>query len=214
MSTRRTRTFAAFLTASALVTSIGGLSAAALTSLPAPAAVQQTCWDFATLDQSHIYRIGDVFRAPTATIEMKNYLWNGNKSTNDSAQAYATQGQISGGPAPEFRLYLINAHVEPDTPANTVSYRFGHFVNGKSGVAHANLGVNGELVEVTAGMASLNDIVLGDPAVGRVRVTVTMTTLPGDSPERGTVLLTAETGSIEKFTIGGIQKFVDDLCFQ
>ena len=102
----------------------------------------------------------------------------------------------------------------PDTPASSVSYRFGHFVNGKSGLAHANLGVNGELVEVTTSMSSLNGLELGDPAIGRVRVTVTMTTTPGDSPERGTVLLEALNGSIEKFTIGGVQKFVDDLCFQ
>jgi hypothetical protein len=214
MSTRHTSTFAAFLTASALVTSIGGLSAAALATPASPAAIQQTCWDFATLDQSHLYRLGEIFVAPTATIEMKNYLLNGNKSTNPAGVAYANPSQISGGPAPELRLYLINAHVVPNTPASTVTYRFGHFVNGQSGVAHANLGVNGELVEVTNGMLSLNNLVLGDPAIGRVRVTVTMTTLPGESPERGTVQLTAETGSIEKFTIGGIQKYVDDVCFQ
>jgi hypothetical protein len=180
----------------------------------AATAQAQTCWDFATLDQSHMFRIGEVFRAPTATIEMKNYLWNGNRTTSPAAVAYASPAQISGGPAPEFRLYLINAQVVPDTPAATMSYRFGHFVNGKSGVAHANLGVNGELIEVTTGMSSLNGRVLGDPAIGTALVTVTMTTLPGDSPERGTVQIQAQTGSIAKVTIGGIQKFVDDVCFQ
>ena len=67
---------------------------------------------------------------------------------------------------------MINAHIVPNSPASTVSYRFGHFVNGGSGVAHANLGVNGELVEVTTGMASLNGRVLGDPAIGTAMVTV------------------------------------------
>ena len=65
----------------------------------------------------------------------------------------------------------------PNTPATTVSYLFGHHANGKSGVAHANLGVNGELVEVTTGMSSMDQRVLGNPAIGTARVTVTMLTL-------------------------------------
>jgi len=199
MSTRHIA-LAGVLTASAIVASAGTAAA-------------QTCWDFATLDQTHHYRIGETFVAPTATIEMKNYVLNGNKISNPAAVAYATQTAIAGGPAPEFRLYLINAHIEPNTPVATLSYRFGHFANGVSGVAHANLGVNGELVEVTAGMASLNGVELGDPAIGRVLVTVNMLTPPGVSPERGTVQLQAQTGLIEQVTVGGLQKFIKDVCF-
>jgi hypothetical protein len=202
MSTRRIA-LAGILAASAVVIGTG-----------TAAAQVQTCWDFATLDQTHHYQIGETFIAPTATIEMKNYVLNGNKIASPAAVAYATQTQIAGGPAPEFRLYLINAHVEPNTPASTVSYRFGHFVNGASGVAHANLGVNGELVEVTTGMASLNGRVLGDPAIGTALVTVNMLSAPGASPEVGTVQLQAVTGAIEKFTPGGIQMFIKDVCFQ
>jgi hypothetical protein len=173
----------------------------------------QTCWDFATLDQSNLYRLGDVFRAPTATIEMKHYLLNGNKNSNPAGVAHAQPTQIAGGPSPEFRLYLLNAHITPDTPVNTFSYQFGLMLNGVSGLGHANLGVNGELVEVTTSMASLNNQVLGDPALGTVLVTVNMTTPPGASPERGTVQLQALTGSIQKVTIGGIQMFIDRVCF-
>ena len=190
----------------------GVLTASAIVASARPSAAQ-TCWNFATLDQTHHYGIGETFVAPTATIEMKNYLWNGNKVVSPAAVAYATQTAIAGGPAPEFRLYLINAHIEPDTPVATLSYRFGHFVNGGSGVAHANLGVNGELVEVTAGMASLNGVELGDPAIGRALVTVNMSTPPGVSPEKGTVQLQAVSGLIEKVSIGGVQKFIDDVCF-
>ena len=194
---------------------LAGVLAASAIVASAPAAAQaQTCWDFATLDQAHHYRIGEIFEAETATIEMKHYLWNGNKAESPAAVAYATQTQIAGGPAPEFRLYLINAHVEPDTPAGTLSYRFAHFVNGGSGVAHANLGVNGELVEVITGMASLNQRELGDPAIGTALVTVTMLTPPGVSPEKGTVQLQAVSGLIEKASIGGVQMFIEDVCFQ
>ena len=214
MSTRRIA-LAGVLATSAIVTSAGGPSPVALAAgAPKAAAQVQTCWDFATLDQSHLYRIGEIFVAPTATIEMKNYLLNGNKVTPDGAVGHARQSQVAGGQAPEFRLYVINAHIVPNTPASTVSYKFGHFVNGQSGVAHANLGVNGELVEVTAGMASLDQRLLGDPAIGTARVTVTMLTPPGVSPEKGTVQLQAESGLIEKFTIGGVVKHIDDVCIQ
>ena len=190
----------------------GVLTASAIVAGARPAAAQ-TCWDFSTLDQTHHYRIDEVFEAPSATIEMKNYLWNGNKIVSPAAVAYATQTQISGGPAPEFRLYVINAHIVPDTPVATLSYQFGLFANGGSGVAHANLGVNGELVEVTTGMASLNGVELGDPAIGIARVTVNMLTQPGVSPEKGTVQLQAQSGLIEQVKIGGIQKFIDYVCF-
>ena len=73
---------------------------------------------------------------------------------------------------------MINAHIVPNSPVSTVSYRFAHFANGGSGVAHANLGVNGELVEVTTGMASLNGRVLGDPAIGTAMVTVNILSRP------------------------------------
>jgi hypothetical protein len=200
MSTRRIA-LAGVLATSAIITSAGTAAA-------------QSCWDFATLDQSHLYRIGEIFVAPTATIEMKHYLLNGNKVTDAGAVGHARQAQIAGGAAPEFRLYQINAHIVPDTPATTVSYLFGHHANGKSGVAHANLGVNGELVETTTGMSSLDGLVLGDPAIGTARVTVTMLTPAGANPEKGIVQLQMESGLIEKFTIGGIQKYIDDLCIQ
>lgn len=188
--------------------------AGVLAASVASSAAAQTCWDFASLDQTHLYRLGDIFQAPTATIEMKHYLLNGNKNPNPAGVAHAQQTQISGGPPPEFRLYLLNAHVVPNNPAAWVSFQFGHIPNAVSGVAHANLGVNGELIETANGMAGLNGRVLGDPAVGTVMVAVNMTTAPGASPERGTVQLQALTGQIEKFTFGGIQFFVKNVCFQ
>ncbi len=149
------RTVAVVAGASALiVTLLSGSPQAAQ-----PAAAVASCWDFATLSPATVYRIDDEFRVPTATIQMKNYLWFGNKITSPSAQVYVTPTEISGGPAPEFRLYVINAHVEPDAPVTLVSFNFGHFAS--PGGAHANIGVNGELVEVTQSLLDLNGRVLG-----------------------------------------------------
>ena len=74
--------------------------------------------------------------------------------------------------------------------------------------------MNGQLVETTTGMSSLDGLVLGDPAIGTARVTVTMLTPAGANPEQGIVQLQMESGLIEKFTIGGVQKYIDDLCIQ
>ena len=99
MSTRRIA-LAGVLATSAIVTSAAGPSPVALAAgAPKAAAQVQTCWDFATLDQSHLYRIGEIFVAPTATIEMKNYLLNGNKVTPDGAVGHARQSQVAGGQA-------------------------------------------------------------------------------------------------------------------
>ncbi len=76
----------------------GVLAASAIVAGARTAAAQvQTCWDFATLDQTHHFGIGEIFVAPTATIEMKNYVLNGNKVTTRGAVGYAAQTQIAGG---------------------------------------------------------------------------------------------------------------------
>lgn len=183
----------------------------ALAAGPVPTAVQ-ACWDFSTLQQTDPYRLGQIFVAPTATIEMKHYLLNGNLNTNTAGRGQAQHTQIAGGPPPEFRLYLINAHVEPNSPVNTVTFNFGHQLG--LGGGQANIGVNGELVEVTTSLADLNNRVLGDPALGTAQVTVALNGPVGDSPEVGTLTLQAVTGMIHKFTVGGIQLYIDNVCTQ
>lgn len=193
---------------------VAGLSlpgSRALAAGPAPAAVQ-ACWDFSTLQQTDPYRLGQVFVAPTATIEMKHYLLNGNLNINPAGLGWARPSQIAGGPAPEFRLYLLNAHVVPNAPLNSVTFNFGHQLG--LGGGQANLGVNGELVEVTTSLVDLDGRVMGDPAIGTVDVSVVLNGPVGTSPEQGTVTLQARTGQIEKFTVGGIQLYIDNVCMQ
>jgi hypothetical protein len=206
----RSRVIAGFT--SVLIITAGMATPPALATSPVAGAVQ-TCWDFSTLPAFPVgskFFVGDVFVAPTATIEMKHYVMNGNQVVSPANQAYALQTQIAGGPAPEFRTYLINAHVEPNIPVNSVSFDFGIF---KLAGVHANLGVNGELVEVTTTMLDLDGRVLGDPALGTVQVNVTMTTPPGANPEKGHIELVAQTGQITKWTKGGRQLFIDNVCF-
>lgn len=211
MSTQHRSRIAVAATAAAIVAGLSLPGSRALAAGSGPAAVQ-ACWDFSTLQQASPYRLGDIFVAPNATIEMKHYLLNGNLNTNPAGLGRAQQTQIGGGPAPEFRLYLINAHVEPNTPKNSVTFNFGHQLG--LGGGQANLGVNGSLTEVTTSLASLDGAVMGDPAIGTVDVSVVLNGPVGTSPEQGTVTLLARTGLIEKFTIGGIQVYIDNVCMQ
>ncbi|MEO5822755.1 MAG: hypothetical protein ABIT71_19785 [Vicinamibacteraceae bacterium] len=211
MTSRRRPLIALATTTAAMLASLSLSGSHVLAAGPAPAAVQ-ACWDFSTLQQTVPYRLGDIFVAPTATIEMKHYLLNGNLNTNTAGLGKALQTQIAGGPAPEFRLYLLNAHIVPNNPLNTVTFNFGHQLG--LGGGQANLGVNGELVEVTTSLADLDGREMGDPAIGRVSVAVALNGQVGVSPEQGTVTLQAVTGQIEKITIGGIQLYIDNLCTQ
>ena len=211
MSTHHRSRIAVTATAAAIVAGLSLPGSRVLAAGPAPAAVQ-ACWDFSTLQQASPYRLGDIFVAPNATIEMKHYLLNGNLNTNPAGLGQAQQTRIAGSTAPEFRLYLLNAHVEPNTPQNSVTFNFGHQLG--LGGGQANLGVNGALVEVTTSLAALDGIVMGDPAIGTVQVSVALNGPIGTSPEQGTVTLQALTGQIHKFSAGGVQFYFDDVCMQ
>ena len=93
-----------------------------------------------------------------------------------------------------------------------MTFNFGHQLG--LGGGQANLGVNGGLVEVTTSLANLDGIVMGDPSIGTARVNVVLNGQIGVSPEQGTLTLTALSGQIEKFTIGGVQLYVDNVCIQ
>ena len=49
---------------------------------------------------------------------------------------------------------------------------------------------------------------------GTAEVTVVLTGAVGQSPERGALTLQARSGQIQKFTVGGIQLYIDDVCMQ
>jgi hypothetical protein len=182
---------------------------ASIDERPSSAAAKIGCWGFTELTPETKYRIGQIFNTKFGTVELKNYLLNGNKVAKDEAVAIATNTQIAGAGSPELRLYIINSHVEPKTPLSKVTFRFGHL--GPDGKRHANIGANEDLREITDSLASLDGQVLGDAAIGTVQVVVTLDTPPGNN-EQGSVELRALTGVIEKFTLGGVQLFVKDVC--
>ena len=211
MSSIRRRLTLAGITATALVASLGFTEPRAIAA-PSRSAVTVRCFDFSQLPLGFHYQIGDVVQTQIGPVELKNYQLNGNKINNAAAQAYTQNSAIAGGVGvPELRTYLINAHFEPNVAATDVEFAFGHLgpVNSK----HANLGVNGELVEVTTSLSALDGLVMGTQALGQVQVTVNITAGAGTNHEKGTVHLQAlNGGSIVQTSAGGVQLFLDDYC--
>jgi hypothetical protein len=212
MDSIRRRLTLAGLTAATLVAPLGFTDPRALAA-PSRSGVVGTCFNFGQLPPGFHYHIGDVIQTQIGTVELKNYLRYGNKSNDPSATAYTQNSANAGGAGtPELRTYLINAHFEPSMPTTDIEFAFGHFgaVNGK----HANLGVNGDLVEVTTSLADLNNVVLGRQALGgQVQVTVTITAGANTNHEKGTIHLQAlNGGTITQASTGGVELFLDDYC--
>ena len=167
------------------------------------------CWGFDALTLGQEYAIGDTYAAQYADIHIGQFLANGTLTSNPAAKVYANPSMIAKGTQPELRTYLARTKVVPKKPLTSVVFKFG-FTNSANG-PHANLGVNGDLREVTGSMANLNGQVLGRPALGLARVTVQLTNKAGQ-PESGTIKLQAVQGKIKFFSMGGLQQFIDDVC--
>ena len=94
-----------------------------------------------------------------------------------------------------------------------MTFNFGHQLG--LGGGQANLGVNGGLVEVTTRLANLNGIVMGDPSIGTAQVTVVLNGAGRRQPRtRHGDAARLSAGQIEKFTFGGVQLYVDNMCIQ
>jgi len=171
------------------------------------------CFDFGGLVLMNQLHIGDTYVAEDATIHLESYLRNGVAVSLPAATAYANNSQIAKGTAPELRTYFITNRVVPDVPLHSVTFRFGQIVAPNGPDPHSNIGVNGDLREVAASLASLSGQVIGDPATGEAEVIVTLDAVPTKNII-GTLELRAVSGQINEFTFGGVQLFIDDLCMK
>ena len=186
-----------------------------LTPARAGATCETVCYDFDELVLMNQYHVGDTFVAADATIHLESYLRNGNLISLAGATAYANNSNIAKGTRPELRTYFITNRVVPDIPLTSVTFRFGQIVAPNGPDPHSNLGVNGDLREVAASLATMNGQVIGDPATGQAEVLVTLdAALPGSKNILGTLELRAVSGTINEFTFGGVQLFIDDLCMK
>lgn len=194
----------------AVLTSLG-IVAVSISAQGAHAA--NVCHDFSNLVPGTQYNLGDVVTGPDATVTMKDYILNGVIANPAFAGVFVTNTMIAGGSAPEIRTYLLNPRVTPNTPALRVKMRVSEATGGAA--PHANIEVNGAVHEVTSGLATANGKIVGDSSNGGLAmVNVNLAPTLNGNWNQGTLELVAIQGQINTFTVGGVQVFIDDQCWQ
>jgi hypothetical protein len=106
----------------------------------------------------------------------------------------------------------MNAQVVPNKPVKRVTLDIAEASSGGA-APHANIEVNGEKHEVTGGLASINGKVIGKAPAGSAAIVVNLAPSTGGNWNVGTLELHATKGKIESFAFGGLQVFVDNVCF-
>jgi hypothetical protein len=161
---------------------------------------QHECFDFAKvtpLDAEH------------ATITIHDY---GTGAPPESRGVSITGTKLAGGTAPELRTHRVTAQVVPKKPVKKVRLNIAEASSGGA-APHANIEVNGEKHEVTGGLATINGEVIGKAPAGSAEILVNLAPATAGNWNVGTLELHAIKGEIESFGFGGLQVFVDNVCF-
>lgn len=106
----------------------------------------------------------------------------------------------------------MNAQVVPNAPVRQVRLNIAEASSGGA-APHANIEVNGERHEVTGGLARINGKVIGKSPAGNAAIIVNLAPAAQGNWNVGTLELHATKGRIESFGFGGLQVFVDNVCF-
>jgi hypothetical protein len=173
-------------------------------------AAKRDCFDFAAMTPGTKYELGDTVKAAHATITIRDYLGTG--APPESRGVWITNTKLAGGTAPELRTYLMNAQVVPNAPVKKVTLNIAEASSGGA-APHANIEVNGEKHEVSGGLASLNGKVIGKSPAGSAAIVVNLAPAAVGNWNVGTLELHATKGKIESFSFGGLQVFLDNICF-
>lgn len=174
------------------------------------------CTDFSGYATGVQYSPGQSFNTNAGTVEVRPARTLDSTPIFNGAQfAEISQAQIAGAVPPEVHGYFVNLRVLPATPLSSVSMHFAQNTGKDNKYLYSTLAINGEVIQLANGVGSAKGVVLGGPQ-GQVLVTTTIThpTPPNVAQWiSGTVTLTALTGTIDAFMIGGVQFKMDDLCF-
>jgi hypothetical protein len=173
-------------------------------------AAKRDCFDLEAMTPGTKFELGDTVKAARATITIRDYLGSG--APPETRGVWITNTRLAGGTAPELRTYLMNAQVVPNAPVKKVTLNIAEASSGGA-APHANIEVNGEKHEVTGGLASLNGRVIGKSPAGNAAIIVNLAPAAAGNWNVGTLELHATKGRIESFGFGGLQVFIDNVCF-
>ena len=185
----------------------------ALFATGAASAVEH-CYDFSRMPVGTVYRLGDVHVDNYLEVIMSDFFVDSIAvQQGDANRVSVGNTALAQGTAPEIHTYMLNARVRPYSSVSKVTMKVAQNV-GQSGKGNVNLGVNGELRHMAGPLSAAHGKTMGEPSSGRVLVEVALTpdTAEGSYWHRGTVTLTATTGRIDVFTIGGQPLNLDEVC--
>ena len=171
------------------------------------------CYDFSRMPVGTTYRLGDVHVDNLLQVVLQHFYVGGVPVVQtDANHVSVSNTALAQGAAPEVQTYLLNAQITPNTPVREVTMQIAQNI-GASGASKANLGVNGELREITGLLSQADGKRMGKPDMGEVEVRVSLTPDGGDSYwHRGNLRMTALSGAIDKLTIGMQPGAIDNVC--
>lgn len=180
------------------------------------------CYTFSNFDTSTVYHVGDSFNFEAhhgQVFALRTLSGEPINPADPNAQFLqagnaAITGSASG--APEMHQYLTALRITPSVPATKVWFDYAQNTGYSNTALLANIGANGDELQLGNGMANLSSVVLGNNNRGQVEVTSTMV-LPVNEPAHwitGHVEFTALSGAIDYVAFGGLQAKFDDLCIE
>lgn len=179
----------------------------------AKATAPDHCYDFENLELGRKYHVGEQVQARNGVIRLMDYTINGQPSgaSDEAKAATVSNSEIARHERPELRTYLIKPRVELDQPARRVTMNIAE--NRGGAAPHNNFAVNGEFHEISESMAVADGWIVGRSPFARARVNVALQESDEGNWNYGTLELVAMNGRIRTFALGGVQTFIDNVCF-
>jgi len=152
------------------------------------------CVKFSNLTPGDTYSVGDTITTSQADIVVEQFQWsNGTWTTSGTAKVDdRNYGQGSGN---DLNANNVNLNFQFDYPVDKITFKFGE-LGGNN-----NISVNGAFQNVP------NIVALNGSAIGGVQITVNANQQGNNW--YGTMEL---DGTINGFTIGGQELWLDDVC--
>ena len=187
-----------------------GATLASATTFAAPP--PDHCYDFSNMDPNASYTVGDVVDTRFATINIKPYFVDGEPAIADTRGAEQATSQLAGGSSPELKLNSIAINIVPNKPVTRIKMRIAQNYRPDEAFGKVGIGVNKRGWTSEDGFIAADGKVIGTNGVGKAKISVDLSPIPGGNWHQGTLELHAVQGQIENIRLGAQFWTVDDVC--
>ncbi len=187
----------------------------ALLIFPTSSLANEQCYDMSGLISAMDYPVGTTFNVQGTQFKIMSLRdKTGTPLSTTQQGARVFQSNIAGGIAPEVQLRDVKFRIIPDMPVKQVSIRASQHPGVNDNLLLANIGINGDRLQLIYGLGGANELVLGNNQKGQILIDTDLVTAPPNSSGwiTGNINLDALDGSISGFTIGARLLRIDDIC--